>query len=69
MSQTHPHGGWTTKGPSPMLLLLLEKFYELKVFSHDPFGQIRTMTDEKGESWYVGKEVATILGYASPENA
>ena len=27
------------------------------------------MTDEKGEPFFVGKDVATALGYKKPENA
>jgi prophage antirepressor-like protein len=33
------------------------------------FGDIRTMTDEKGETFFVGKDVAKALGYAKPHNA
>ena len=33
------------------------------------FGDIRTMTDEKGETFFVGKDVATALGYKNPSNA
>ena len=33
------------------------------------FGEIRTMTNEKGETFFVGKDVATALGYSKPENA
>lgn len=33
------------------------------------FGEIRTMTDEKGETFFVGKDVAKALGYAKPHNA
>ncbi|MDY4409868.1 MAG: Bro-N domain-containing protein [Prevotella sp.] len=31
------------------------------------FGEIRTMTDENGEPWFVGKDVAEALGYANPQ--
>ena len=33
------------------------------------FGDIRTMTDEKGETFFVGKDVATALGYKNPSKA
>ena len=33
------------------------------------FGEIRTMTDEQGEVWFVGKAVAMALGYTAPRNA
>ena len=41
----------------------------IKIFKSDEFGSIRTMTDKKGEPWFVGKDVALALGYAKPENA
>jgi prophage antirepressor-like protein len=41
----------------------------IKVFNHDMFGDIRTMTNEKGETFFVGKDVATALGYSAPRNA
>lgn len=42
---------------------------ELKSFSHKMFGEIRTMTNEKGETFFVGKDVAKALGYARPLDA
>ena len=30
---------------------------------------LRTLTDENGDPWFVGKDVATILGYANPRKA
>ena len=41
---------------------------ELKVFNNDEFGSIRTWVVDD-EPWFVGKDIATILGYAKPENA
>ena len=41
---------------------------ELKIFNSPEFGQGRTLTID-GEPWFVGKDVATALGYAKPENA
>ena len=41
---------------------------ELKIFENPEFGKVRTM-DINGEPWFVGKDVAIILGYAKPENA
>ena len=32
------------------------------------FGQLRTVTIDN-EPWFVGKDVATALGYANPKNA
>ena len=41
----------------------------IQIFNHELFGEIRTMTDEKGETFFVGKDVAKALGYAKPQNA
>ena len=38
-------------------------------FKNDVFGEIRTMTNDKGETFFVGKDVAKALGYAKPQNA
>lgn len=38
------------------------------VFTHPQFGTVRTV-EISGESWFVGKDVATALGYANPSNA
>ena len=42
---------------------------ELQIFSHDRFGQIRTMTNERGETFFVGKDVAKALGYNQADKA
>ena len=42
---------------------------EIKIFKHEQFGEIRTTLDEKGEPWFVGKDVARRLGYFNPEKA
>lgn len=41
---------------------------ELQIFNNEEFGEIRTVTI-KDETWFVGKDVSTALGYAKPENA
>lgn len=41
---------------------------ELQVFNNAEFGSVRTMSIN-GEPYFVGKDVATILGYAKPLNA
>lgn len=41
---------------------------ELKVFNSHEFGQVRTF-DKGGEPWFVGKDVATILGYERTADA
>ena len=41
----------------------------IQIFKNEVFGEIRTMTNEKGETFFVGKDVAMALGYAKPQNA
>ena len=41
---------------------------EIKIFKNPQFGAIRT-TEKDGEPWFVGKDVAELLGYAKPQNA
>lgn len=41
---------------------------ELKVFENPAFGQVRTTTIND-EPWFVGKDVAEILGYANTKDA
>lgn len=41
---------------------------ELKIFQNEEFGAVRTLTIG-GDPWFVGKDVAEILGYAKPQNA
>lgn len=41
---------------------------ELQVFKNQEFGEIRTVTI-KDEPWFVGKDVAEILGYANASKA
>lgn len=40
----------------------------LQVFNNPEFGNVRTMAID-GEPYFVGKDVATVLGYAKPLNA
>ena len=42
---------------------------KIQIFNHEMFGEIRTMTDERGETFFVGKDIAEALGYAKPQNA
>ena len=42
---------------------------EIQIFKHEVFGEIRTMTDEKGEVFFVGKDVAKVLGYVNTSKA
>ena len=41
---------------------------ELKIFENPQFGSIRTV-EVNGEPWFVGKDVAEVLGYIKPLNA
>lgn len=41
---------------------------DIKVFDNPDFGNIRTMMIDN-DPWFVGKDVATALGYANPKNA
>ena len=41
---------------------------QLKVFANPTFGSIRTLNID-GEPWFVGKDVADILGYTNPRDA
>ena len=41
---------------------------ELKIFESPDFGKVRTM-EINGEPWFVGKDVAEILGYTNPRKA
>ena len=40
-----------------------------ELFRHPQFGNLRVLTDEKGEPWFVGKVVAEVLGYTNPHKA
>ena len=41
---------------------------KIKVFENAEFGSVRTVTIN-GEPWFVGKDVAMILGYTNPAKA
>lgn len=41
---------------------------DLQIFNNEEFGQIRTVTIDN-EPWFVGKDVATALGYTNPQKA
>lgn len=38
---------------------------DLQIFKNPEFGAIRTI-ERGGEPWFVGKDVAVILGYSNP---
>lgn len=41
---------------------------EIQIFSNPEFGEVRTLT-LNGEPWFVGKDVAQVLGYERPAKA
>lgn len=41
----------------------------LEVFKNSNFGELRTIKDEKGEPWFVGKDVAEVLKYKRTADA
>ena len=42
---------------------------QIKIFESPEFGRIRTVSDERGEPWFIGKDVATVLGYSNVRDA
>ena len=42
---------------------------EIKIFKNEMFGEIRTLVNEKGETFFVGKDVAEALGYSNTRKA
>ena len=41
---------------------------KLQIFKNEEFGEIRTLEID-GEPYFVGKDVASILGYSNPRKA
>lgn len=41
---------------------------EIILFKHEEFGEIRTLTID-GEPWFVGKDIAEVLGYSNTRKA
>ena len=41
---------------------------DIQIFENPKFGSIRVMEID-GEPWFVGKDVAIILGYSNPRKA
>lgn len=41
---------------------------EVQIFNNEEFGQVRTLVIN-GEPWFVGKDVAEILGYSNTRKA
>ena len=42
---------------------------DIKIFKNEMFGEIRTLTNEQGETFFVGKDVAQALGYSNTRKA
>ena len=42
---------------------------EIQIFNHEQFGDIRTLTNENGKTFFVGKDVAAALGYSNTRKA
>lgn len=43
--------------------------FDIKVFDNPEFGNIRIWVDEFDEPWFVGNDIASILGYQRPRDA
>lgn len=41
---------------------------EIQIFKNDQFGEVRTLI-KNGEPWFVGKDIAEILGYSNTKDA
>lgn len=41
---------------------------DITIYRNEQFGEIRTM-ERDGEIWFVGKDVAEVLGYSKSRNA
>ena len=41
---------------------------EIQIFKHEKFGNTRTI-NKNGEPWFVGKDVASVLGYQNASKA
>ena len=42
---------------------------EIQIFKNEMFGEVRTFTNEKGETFFLGKDVAVALGYTNTQKA
>lgn len=41
---------------------------DIQIFSNEQFGQVRVITKD-GEPWFVGKDIAEVLGYLNTKDA
>lgn len=42
---------------------------EIRIFENAEFGKVRTLVDDDGQVWFVGKDVAKVLGYSNHRDA
>lgn len=42
---------------------------QIKKFVHSQFGEVRTIIDDEGKPWFVGKDVTKLLGYKNASKA
>lgn len=47
----------------------MNKKSDIQIFENKDFGTIRTLVNESGETFFVGKDVALALGYNNPNDA
>lgn len=38
----------------------------IELFKHDNFGEVRVFISETGDPWFIGVDVAKVLGYSRP---
>lgn len=44
-------------------------YNQITIFKNPMFGEIRAILDENNEPWFIGKEVAMVLGYVNTKDA
>lgn len=42
---------------------------QMQVFTNEKFGEIKSIVDSNNEVWFVGKDIATALGYKNASKA
>ena len=47
----------------------MKKNHSIQIFQSSDFGTIRTLVNEKGDPFFVGRDVAQALGYNNPNDA
>ncbi len=45
------------------------KITDVETFRHPQFGDLTALTNEQGDPWFLGKEIAEALGYTTPQDA